>query len=113
MKKLLWLSRHEMTEPQLSDLKRIFGKFEIHQVEDTVKSAQEIIDHGKNCDILAVVLPIQLQEQLLRLTDKPVISAKNNRIDSGKINEKGEKIFNFEFDHWFRIKEVKIITEKL
>ena len=29
MKKILWVSRHQMTEGQLDDLKRIYGEFEL------------------------------------------------------------------------------------
>jgi len=75
MKKILWVSRHQMTEEQLDDLKRIYGEFELVKFDQTVSNVKEIIEAGKNCDILAVVLPPALLADLVnpRNNEKPVI----------------------------------------
>ena len=65
MKKILWVSRHQMTEEQLDDLKRIYGEFELVKFDQTVSNVKEIIEAGKNCDILAVVLPPALLADLV------------------------------------------------
>lgn len=113
MKKILWLSRHEMTSDQKCDLERIYGNIQIKKVDMTVNHGSQVVEAGEDCDILAIVLPINIQEQLLRLTNKPVISCKNNRVETGSLTSNGEKEYRFEFAYWFQIKEVKIVTEKL
>lgn len=77
MKKILWVSRHQMTEGQLDDLKRIYGEFELVKFDQTVSNVKEIIEAGKNCDILAVVLPPALLADLVnpRNNEKPIIRA--------------------------------------
>jgi len=113
MIKILWLSRHEMSQTQLADLKRIYGEVEVKKVDMTVSHATQITEAGNDCDIFAIVLPINIQEQLLRLTNKPIISCKNNRVPTGNKTSTCEIEYKFEFDHWFQIHEVKIVTEKL
>ena len=46
MKKILWVSRHQMTEGQLDDLKRIYGEFELVKFDQTVSNVKEIIETG-------------------------------------------------------------------
>ena len=75
--KVLWFSRHEMSAEQRAAL----GDVEIVQINKTIQSAQELKTGIEDCDIIAVVAPIGLQEQFLRLAgDKPVITAVNARI---------------------------------
>ena len=69
-KKVLWFSRHEMTPEQRAAL----GDVEIIQVNKTVQSAYELQDEINECDIIAIVAPINLQQQFIKLANgKPVI----------------------------------------
>lgn len=118
--KILWLSRHDMTEGQRKDLERIYGKVEIKRHTETVKSWKEVVEVGSDCDVLAVVLPPAILADLVnpRNNSKPVIRAIANRIETGNMivnpaTGKQEKEFKFEHAGWERIKKIEIITEKL
>lgn len=109
MKKMLWFSRHEMSPEQEDDLERIFGEVEIHQINKTISSAFELKDEIDKMDIIGIVAPINLQSQFLKIAgDKPVISSRNKRI----VSEDGEKV-EFQFDGWFQIEKVEVITRDL
>ena len=70
-KKVLWFSRHEMTLEQRA--------VEIIQINKTVQSAYELQDEINECDIIAIVAPINLQQQFIKLANgKPVIMAVND-----------------------------------
>ena len=72
MKKILWFSRHKMTPEQ----KLALGDVEIMQINKTINSAYELKDEIDECDIIAIVAPINLQQQFLKLAEgKPVIMA--------------------------------------
>ena len=110
MKKVLWFSRHIMTEDQMCDLRRIYGEIEINQINKTINSVYEIEDEITEADIVAIVAPIHLQEQFLKLAgEKPVISCRNKRIIDPTDNTK----VNFVFDGWYQIKKIEVITEDL
>lgn len=122
MTKILWLSRHALTDEQLADLRRIYGQIEVYQHNQTVKSAQEVVsiatEHG--CDILAVVLPPNILSELTnpRVNTKPVIRAKANRIPTGQTtvnpaNGKEEQEFMFQHAGWERVVRIEIVTEDL
>lgn len=120
MKKILWVSRHQMTEEQLDDLKRVYGEFELVKFDQTVSNVKEIIEAGKNCDILAVVLPPALLADLVnpRNNEKPVIRAIASRVETGNkiLNPAtGQKELEYRFVHvaWERVLKIEIITEKL
>lgn len=111
MAKILWFSRHPLSREQMSDLERIFGSdLEINQVNRTISSATELRDEIASSDVVAVVAPLPLQAEFLKLAgnDKPVIFCKNERI----LLDDGAKV---EFKHagWFRIREIKTVFEQL
>ena len=62
-KKVLWFSRHEMTLEQRAAL----GDVEIIQINKTVQSAYELQDEINECDIIAIVAPINLPQELIKL----------------------------------------------
>ena len=64
MKKILWISRHEMTIEQLDDLKRIYGEISITKVDKTIADVKEI-EKYKDYDVIAVVLPINIIAELV------------------------------------------------
>ncbi|MBQ8749664.1 MAG: hypothetical protein IJZ29_04290 [Clostridia bacterium] len=107
MKKILWLSRHQMTEEQIGSLKEKYGEVEVVQHDEQVNSASEILPLINEVDILAVVLPIDMVGNLLKLTDKPIIYAKNGRefTADGKVA--------FSFNGWHQYLKVDIETKPL
>jgi hypothetical protein len=121
--KILWFSRHDMSEPQLSALVRKFGEVTVTKVNGTIQNVhtpfEAVVDNEEESmtlpsfkaiamdfDVLAIVAPTGLQEQILAIAgDKPVIMTKNLR----EFKEDGEAVFTFL--KWFRVIEIKIVTE--
>lgn len=119
--KILWLSRHNMTKEQLTDLRRIFGNnIEIKHHTETIASWKDVVEIGTDCDIFAVVLPPSILADLVnqRNNSKPVIRAIANRIETGNMivnpaTGKEEKEFKFVHAGWERIVKIEVVTEKL
>lgn len=118
--RLLWVSRHTMTQAQEADLHRIYGDVEVKQFADSVESAKQVTELGADCDVLAVVLPPAFLADLTnpRVNTKPVIRAIANRVATGKtiINPatgKEEPEMKFEHAGWERVVKVEIVTERL
>jgi len=108
MKKILWFSRHEMTEEQLAALG---NNVEIVNINKTISSAYEIADEINECDIIAIVAPINLQAQFLKIAgNKPVIMAVNDRVLIPQ-PEGGEDKVDFHFVKWERLLKIDIIKE--
>jgi hypothetical protein len=108
MKKVLWFSRHEMTADQQQDLNRIYGNVEITQINKTINSAFEIQEEIEQHDIIAIVAPINLQQQFLKIAgSKPVIAARSKRIIDGEDN------VIFVFDGWYQIIKIDVVTVDL
>ena len=81
-----------MTKDQLQAL----GNVEIMQIDKSIQTAFELQEEINQCDIIAIVAPINLQAQFLKLAgDKPVILALNNRVLVPKDNGESEVQFNF------------------
>ena len=67
-RRVLWVSRHEMTPAQRSDLERIMGgPVTLLPWRDTVRSAEELRPVLETADAAAVVLPLELLGEVLRL----------------------------------------------
>ena len=82
----------------------------ITQISETINNVSEIQDIN-NYDVYAIVAPIALQQQFLRVAgEKPVIMAKSNRVIT-KNPEGGEDKISFVFDKWERIKKIEVIIE--
>ena len=108
--KLLWFSRHAMTQDQLNALVAKHGQLDIRQVDKTITSARELQDDIEWADIVAIVAPIGLQAEFLRLAgEKPVIIAVNDRvlIDDGT----GESKVEFRFVKWERLLKIEVVKE--
>lgn len=119
-KRILWFSRHNMTDAQIDDLKRIFGEIEIHHVSTNASSFRDVLEAGKDDDVLAVVLPPALLADLTnpRNNTKPVIRAIANRVATGKqvVNPATGKLEDeFKFVHagWERVLKIEAVTERL
>lgn len=107
MRKVLWFSRHEMTAEQ----RKALGNCEIIQVNKTINSAYELKDEIDACDIIAIVAPINLEQQFLQLAgEKPVIMAVNDRILVPQDDGTEDKVV-FKFVKWERLLEIKILKE--
>ena len=121
VKSILWFSRHNMTDAQLADLKRIFGDhITVHHVTANAASFKDVLEAGKDDDVLAVVLPPALLADLTnpRNNTKPVIRAIANRVATGKqvVNPATGKLEDeFKFVHagWERVLKIEVVTERL
>ena len=107
MKKVLWFSRHAMTEEQRAAL----GEVEILQINRTINTAFELENEIKEVDIVAIVAPINLQQQFLKLAgDKPVIMAVNDMVLVPD-PEGGEDKVQFKFVKWERLLKIEVVKE--
>lgn len=121
MVKVAWISRHDMTEDQIADLRRIYGNNIVVEKHDiTASSYRDVLEASKDADIIAVVLPPNILADLVnpRNNEKPVIRAISNREKTGKLvvnSATGQKEAEYRFVHggWERIKKIEIIVEKL
>ena len=79
----MWFSRHDMSEEQLQDLKRIYGEnLQLIKVNGTIPNAWIMPDLVEICDVGAIVAPINIQQQFLAVVagEKDVIIAKSKRV---------------------------------
>lgn len=108
MKKVIWFSRHEMTTEQ----KAALGEgVTVEQVNRTINSAFELKDEIESADIIAIVAPINLQQQFLKLAGtKPVIMAVNDRV-LVKQDDGSEDKVEFRFVKWERLRKIEVIKE--
>ena len=98
MTKVLWFSRHEMTEDQLGALVAKLGEVEVNHVDRTIQTAFELSEEVEKADVIAIVAPINLQAQFLELAkEKPVIIAQSKR-ELVKNSDGTESKVNFIFD---------------
>lgn len=109
MKKVLWISRHQMTEEQFADLERVMNdNVKLDVYADSVRSVEELKEPVKNCDAVAAVLPSDLMAGLWKLTgDKMLLEAVSARVPTGKVTElsdgRKEKEFAFKHMGWKQI----------
>ena len=120
MTKILWLSRHVMTEDQTTDLKRIYGDdLEINHISSQVTTAQEVVELGQECDVLAVVLPMPILSDLVnpRINSKPVLRARSKRVAIGEelnpANNQMEQKYMFQHAGWEKVMKIEVVTELL
>lgn len=105
--KVLWFSRHAMTEEQ----KNALGDVEINQINKTIHSAKELKAEIKANDIIAIVAPIELQREFMELAgDKPVITAVNDRVLVPQ-QDGTEAKAEFHFRKWERLIKIEIEKE--
>ena len=118
--RVLWLSRHELTEAQVADLNQIYGEIEVKTFKQSVSSWKDVVEAGTDCDVLAVVLPPAILADLTnpRNNSKPVIRAKANRVPTGNtiVNPatgKEETEYRFEHAGWERVVKIEVVVEAL
>ncbi len=111
-KKIMWFSRHLMSDIQKADLIRIYGDVEIVQINKTINSIKELGDISEY-DIYAVVAPIGLQAEFLRASNgKPVIIAVSKRIII-KSEDGSEDKIQFAFDYWEQLDKIEVVKHRL
>lgn len=111
MTKILWFSRHTMSEEQLAALANKFGEIELKQIDRTIASAYELQEEIEWADCVAIVAPINLQQQFVKLAgERPVITAINAR-ELIKSEDGTETKTVFKFVEWQRIVKVEVVTE--
>lgn len=123
MKKVLWLSRHDMTSEQLAALGDVeVTKFNVGNLPNVHVPFSGYVDNSEELtelppfkvllqdfDVLAVVLPINLEAQVLGVAgDRPMIKAINNR-SVVKATDGGEDRVVFTFDSWKRVKSIEVV----
>ena len=107
--RLVWVSRHELTQKNHEILKKAFGDYQIFQYKDTVqdiKQLKQFADEVK-ADAYVVVLPPHLIQQLLAIDKRPIYRF----IVERRLKENGEAEFipiGLE-----QIKEIKVVTERI
>lgn len=107
MKKVFWFSRHEMTEEQRAAL----GDCEIIQCNKSINTAYDVQEEARECDILAIVAPINLQQQFLKIADgRPVIMAVNDRVLIPQENGSEDKVA-FKFVKWEQLIKIEVIKK--
>lgn len=108
MRKVLWFSRHGMTPEQVAALGT---DIEITQIDKNISSAFELKEEIEAADIIAIVAPINLQQQFLKLAgSKPVIMAVNDRVFVQN-PDGGEDKVAFRFVKWERLVKIEIVKE--
>jgi len=107
--KLVWVSRHELTQRNNKILKQAFNDYEVTQFAETVNDVKELkafADEVK-ADAYVVVLPPHLIQQLLAIDKRPIYRF----IVERRLKENGEAEFipiGLE-----RIKEIKVVSERI
>lgn len=107
MKKVLWFSRHEMSQEQ----KEALGECEIINVDRKISHASELVEKINQCDVIAIVAPINLQKEFLDVANgKPVIMAVNAR-EFVKNDDGSETKTRFCFVKWERLIKIEVVKE--
>ena len=118
-RRVLWVSRHSMTEDQRQDLERIMGgPVELDTWSDTVQDVEELRPRLREADAVSAVLPTEKLADLLMIAGKrPVLQAESARVPTGRwtIQPGGavEREFAFIHQGWKQILEVRIRTRAL
>ncbi len=115
MTKILWFSKQCMDGAQITDLQKIYGdELTITQCKKQIKDWREVVELGKDADVLAVVLPPKILKDLTNPLNntKPVIQSRSNRVKIGVIvnSVTGEEEAEYIVEHagWEQVKKVEI-----
>lgn len=119
MTRILWVSRHTMTERQRDSLDRIFGNVEIIQYDKTIEDVEDLVKEYE-ADVYAVVFPTELLARLYRAVGGKarIITPVAERRETGNyiVNPatgKKEKEYAFELKHWLEYTRIDIETKIL
>ncbi|MBR0281322.1 MAG: hypothetical protein IJQ81_06985 [Oscillibacter sp.] len=119
MKRVLWISRHEMTPAQRADLERALGgPVALSVWADTVEDLSALRPAVAEADAVAAVLPLNLLSGLLDLAgDKPVLRSVSRRVDAGRVRTLPDGRMEREFDYvhlyWEQVLRLRMETRRL
>lgn len=118
MKKIVRLTRHEASETQLVELRRIFGEdADIITISETLPgNSREAVarfdEIAAEADVVEAVLPVNLLEAVLKFS---AFSKRNGwvirAITGRKLGEDGQ--VTFEFQHYELVEKVEVVTKVL
>ena len=119
MKRVLWISRHQMTREQREDLEEILGDTVVLVPwTDTVHQIEALLPMVIQADAVAAVLPVQLLA-LLRpyCGDRPLLQSVSQRVATGTMrtlpNGQTEPEFQFCHTGWQQIYRLGLETRML
>ena len=118
-KRVLWISRHAMSDGQLADLERVLkGPVQLVCWSDTVEDVEALRPVLEQADAVAAVLPMEKLAQLLQIVGKrPVLQAKGSRVPTGRwmVSPQGKPEREFAFSHlgWQQVLDVQVKTRAL
>ena len=118
-KRVLWVSRHEMSADQFQDLEHVLGgSVELIRWENTVTDLSELESILPDIDAIAVVLPPELLSGILRIANgKPVLRSVAGREATGKMitlsDGRQEPEFAFIHKGWEQILKADFQTRRL
>lgn len=119
MKRVLWISRHQMTAPQLVDLESVLGDtVELLPWTDTVEHVEKLLPQVEAADAVAAVLPTDLLAHLLsHCNGKPLLQAVAHRVATGTVRTlpdgRQEPEFRFVHGGWQQICRLELETQML
>ena len=118
-KKVLWISRHLLSQEQRADLERaLCAPVQVVPWTDTVRDMEDLRPALDQADAVAAVLPMEKLAQLLRMAGpKPVLQARGERVPTGwwRTAPGGGKEPEFAFVHrgWQQILDIQVKTRAL
>ncbi|HNW91413.1 MAG TPA: hypothetical protein PKM88_00695 [bacterium] len=114
MGKILWMSRHKMTTPQIEALRHMYGAdVEVEQEAKPFSDAREIVRRFKSGNYLdmVVVAPLSVLAVICQEGIKPLWSEAIEETDPNKIEFFGGRGKGFRFVRFRRIKKVALEFE--
>jgi hypothetical protein len=106
MKKILWVSRHPLSQEQMEGLTAYCGEEpQILWYQQTVEALDVLMPAIEQVDVVAAVFPLHLLVQLVAL-GKPVLISRAIRRLSPSSN--GEAQAHFTHNGWFCIKKLEL-----
>ncbi len=119
MKRVLWISRHQMSQEQLQGLEKAMGEpVELVWWTESVSSIDELRPALEQVDAVAAVLPLELMAQLIQAAgNKPVLRAVGERRLTGRWldtpNGGREKESQFVYLGWQQVLRVEVEVKPL
>lgn len=119
MKRVLWISRHQMTREQREDLEEILGDTVVLVPwTDTVHQIEALLPMVIQADAVAAVLPVRLLALLHPYCgDRPLLQSVSQRVATGTMrtlpNGQTEPEFQFCHTGWQQIYRLELETRML
>lgn len=88
MKRVLWISRHQMTQDQKYDLEQVLGNQVVLVMwTETVESMATLLPLVEQADAVAAVLPTNLLAQMWKhCRGKPLLQSVSRRVPTGRVH---------------------------